>query len=572
MKFGVQLYGPLSCMQGGREENLAMENLRALAQAGITEVEPCVDAGGFGWRPAVIWPLDWLMDHADEIKGLGLAIPSVHVFAENLAGETGRLKALAEKLGLRQYVVKTPQDTGGASLQQAALAYMKVADELAPLGVDLLLHNEAGDIQAKIAGRTVYEHLLDLCMGKVFAQVDVGWVQFGGEDPAAFLSRNAGRVKSVHHKDFPAGRGEPVDVPIGTGSVDLAACFRFARNRNIPQLIDQEHFGEDVPGELAGICQKLNSWSFDRADTVSYLNTYDIETGEVKTLCQFGRVIEAPNWLKNQDAILFNSEGHMYRFTGDGPEALVDTGPCCNCNNDHVVSPDESQLAVSHMAFEGGYTSRIYVVPLPEGGAERAPCEARLVTPNSPSYLHGWSPDGKELAYCAFREVDGKQEVDVYTIPLEGGEEKRLTGGGFNDGPEYSPDGRHIWYNSTRSGLMQIWRMDRDGGSQTQVTKNQRNNWFAHVSPDGEKVVYLSYGKDQLEPQEHLPNMPVELWLMDADGGNQHKILSLFGGQGSVNVNSWAGDSRRFAFVSYEAKESGGAAANLCGEDSSLRE
>lgn len=49
--------------------------------------------------------------------------------------------------------------------------------------------------------------------------------------------------------------------------------------------------------------------------------------------------------------------------------------------------------------------------------------------------------------------------------------------------------------------------------------------------------------------------MPVELWLMDADGENQHKILSLFGGQGSINVNSWAGDSMRFAFVSYAILE-----------------
>ena len=99
---------------------------------------------------------------------------------------------------------------------------------------------------------------------------------------------------------------------------------------------------------------------------------------------------------------------------------------------------------------------------------------------------------------------------------------------------------------------MQIWRMDKDGQNQTQITFNRRNNWFAHLSPDGQKVAYISYGENQLEPHEHLPNMPVELWLMDADGQNQRKVLSLFGGQGSMNVNAWAGDSRRFAFVSYE--------------------
>lgn len=460
-----------------------------------------------------------------------------------------KLKAIAEKTGLKQFVVKTPENSTESILQQTALNYMKAADMLETFGVRLLLHNEAGDIQTKIAGKTAYEHLLDLCMGKVGAQVDVGWVQFGGEDPVAFLERNAARVQSVHHKDFGAGR-EPIDVPVGTGNVDLAACFRFAQSRDIPQLVNQEHFSSDVPGELQKICQMLNGFAQNRKDTVSFLNVYDVKTGAVRTVASFDRVIEAPNWLKNSDTILYNAEGHMYAYDlNTNTERLLDTGSCDQCNNDHVVSPDETELAVSHMTFDNGdFTSRVYIVPM-KGG------EPRLVTPNSPSFLHGWSPDSTEMAYCAFRDIDGRQEVDVYTIPVNGGVEKRLTKGGFNDGPEYSPDGKYIWYNATNSGLMQVWRMERDGGEQTQITENRRNNWFPHVSPDGKRVVYISYGPEQLEPHEHLPNMPVELWLMDADGENQHKILSLFGGQGSINVNSWAGDSMRFAFVSYAILE-----------------
>lgn len=566
MKFGVQLYGPLSCMQGDDEENHALEHLRCLAGAGITQVEPCVNVGCY-MPEAVVWEIDWLMEHWGEIREMGLEIFSIHPLGSELLQETERLVELAKLLGLRQYVVKTPLD---CPLQQAALNYMKLADRLAEDSVALLLHNEFQDIQIKVGGKTAYERLLDLCMDKVGAQVDVGWVQAGGENPLEFLRRNAWRVKSLHHKDFHGG-AEPSEAPIGTGTVDLAACFRFAQHRNIPQLIDQEHFGADVPGELCEISRKLNGWVYDRSTTVSYLNIYDTETGQVQTVAGFDRVIEAPNWLKKSDTILFNSEGHMYRYDlPTGAELLLDTGICDQCNNDHVVSPDEKYIAVSHNDEAGGYASRIYLVPITvealpqpkhtEGGATFSfpisgspePCRTRLVTPQSPSYLHGWSPDGKELAYCAFREIDGRQEVDVYTIPVEGGTERRLTGGGFNDGPEYSPDGKHIWYNSTRSGLMQIWRMDRDGKNQTQITKNERNNWFGHLSPDGTKVVYLSYGPEQLEAHEHLPNMPVELWLMDADGKNQRKILSLFGGQGSINVNSWAGDGRRFAFVSYE--------------------
>ena len=236
----------------------------------------------------------------------------------------------------------------------------------------------------------------------------------------------------------------------------------------------------------------------------------------------------------------------MYLFDpATGEETQIDTGLCDNCNNDHVVSPDETELAVSHGPREEGWASRIYILPITGG-------TPRLVTPNSPSYLHGWSPDGRELAYCAFRTHDGKTETDIYTIPAAGGEEKRITQGGFNDGPEYSPDGKHIWFNSTRSGQMQVWRMNRDGSDPVRMTHTDRQNWFGHVSPDGKRVVYLSYRRDDLEAAEHLPNMQVELWIMDADGQNARCLLPLFGGQGSINVNSWSKDSRHIAFVSYE--------------------
>ena len=130
--------------------------------------------------------------------------------------------------------------------------------------------------------------------------------------------------------------------------------------------------------------------------------------------------------------------------------------------------------------------------------------------------------------------------------------EERLTSEGFNDGPEFSPDGKHIWYNSTITGMMQIWRMNEDGTDKVQMTDNDKHNWFAHVSPDGKKVVYLAFNKEDQLPEQHLPNLHVELWIMDYDGSNKRKLVSLFGGQGTINVNSWNKDSRRLAFVSYD--------------------
>lgn len=93
----------------------------------------------------------------------------------------------------------------------------------------------------------------------------------------------------------------------------------------------------------------------------------------------------------------------------------------------------------------------------------------------------------------------------------------------------------------------------RDGSEQTQLTfDNDLNTWFPHISPDNKKVVMVSYYKGDLMPGEHVPNKNVELRLMNADGSDIKTIVKLYGGQGTINVNSWAPDSKKFAFVSYK--------------------
>jgi TolB protein len=170
----------------------------------------------------------------------------------------------------------------------------------------------------------------------------------------------------------------------------------------------------------------------------------------------------------------------------------------------------------------------------------------RRVTRLGPSYWHGWSPDGRTLAYCAERGG----EYDVYTIPVEGGDETRLTtAAGLDDGPEYSPDGRYLYFNSDRTGTMQIWRMRPDGTGQEAVTADDFNNWFPHPSPDGRWIAILSYEKDV---KGHPANQDVTLRLLPTAGGPPEVLAKLYGGQGTLNVPSWSPDSRRLAFVSYQ--------------------
>ncbi len=285
---------------------------------------------------------------------------------------------------------------------------------------------------------------------------------------------------------------------------------------------------------------------WDRSGDKSILEVFDIETGKSEVLDEFDRVIEAPNWSADGKFLTFNSEGRIYKYeiaSGDMsevPSYFVD-----NCNNDHVLAPDGTGLYVSHHTKEDGL-SRIYKIfydgRMPE-----------LVTPLAPSYLHGITPDGKMLAYCAERNG----EYDIYTIPTAGGNEIQLTTAfGLNDGPEYDCDGEYIWFNSVRTGRMQAWRMKADGSEQTQMTFDAHwNTWFPHISPDRTKVVMLAYHERDVRPGEHVPNKNVEIRLMtgsDKTGWSKPRtILKLFGGQGTINVNSWAPDSKRFAYVRY---------------------
>lgn len=278
----------------------------------------------------------------------------------------------------------------------------------------------------------------------------------------------------------------------------------------------------------------------------STLETVAISSKDRKVVYTKRAHFEAPNWSRDGKYFLFNQGGRMMKLpvTGGEPETL-DTGFAIRCNNDHGISPDGKWLAISDQSQEQR-RSLIYVLPI-EGGTPRR------ITQLAPSYWHGWSPDGKTLAYCA----DRNGNFDIYTIPFEGGEEKRLTtADGLDDGPDYSPDGQYIYFNSVRTGLMQIWRMKADGSEQTQITKDGYNNWFAHPSPDGKWLAFITF-----EPnvEGHPANKDVMLRLMSlttpGGGGETQVLAKLFGGQGTMNVPSWSPDSKQLAFVSYRLIE-----------------
>jgi TolB protein len=269
----------------------------------------------------------------------------------------------------------------------------------------------------------------------------------------------------------------------------------------------------------------------------STLETIAVDSADRRVAYLAPGRFEAPNWTRDGKAFLFNRDGHIERLAvGSDKPAVIDTGIANRCNNDHGISPDGAQLAISDNSQED-HNSLVYIVPTTGGTPRR-------ITQKSPSYWHGWSPDGKTLAFVGQRAG----EFDIYTIPAAGGEETRLTTAkGLDDGPEYSPDGKYIYFNSERTGHMQIWRMKPDGSEQEQVFSDDLNNWFPHISPDGKWMIFLTYGADVTG---HPENKDVMLRLMSSD--KKISVLAkFFGGQGTINVPSWSPDSKNVSYVTY---------------------
>lgn len=269
----------------------------------------------------------------------------------------------------------------------------------------------------------------------------------------------------------------------------------------------------------------------------SELAIYDLESGAVTTVLTTPELIEAPNWTPDGKWLVINGGGRLFRVDPNAPEMIaIDTGFAKDINNDHGISPDGTLIVISDSTEEG--SSAIYSLPFVGGTPQR-------ITEKVPSYWHGWSPDGRTIAYVANRSGT----YQVYTSPIIGGVETQVTSAFDHcDGPDFTPDGQWIWFNGEKNGEVALWRIRPEGSDAQKMTNDERVNWFPHPSPDGRQVLYVAY-----EPgvKGHPRDQDVELRLMPAEGGATKTLLKLFGGQGTINVPCWAPDSKRFAFVRF---------------------
>jgi Tol biopolymer transport system component len=283
----------------------------------------------------------------------------------------------------------------------------------------------------------------------------------------------------------------------------------------------------------------------------SAITVHDLASNTNRVLHEADGVWEAPNWSRDGRHLLVNSGGRLYRVSVDGsapPEPLA-LDPAIRANNDHDYSPDGTLLAIS-ASSPASRQSQIYV-------ANADGSNHRLLVTAAPSYFHGWSPDGKHLAFVANRD---RKQYDLYRVPVGGGEEQRLTfDAAADDGPDYSPDGKWIYFNSNRGGGWNIWRMPADGAGPDdaraeRVTDDALEDWFPHPSPDGRLLLFLSFPAGTTGHDDRAAR--VQLRMMPSPGDRiapaaAKTIVEVTGGQGTINVNSWSPDSKRFAYVSY---------------------
>ncbi|MGT2425500.1 biopolymer transporter Tol [Amnibacterium kyonggiense] len=274
------------------------------------------------------------------------------------------------------------------------------------------------------------------------------------------------------------------------------------------------------------------------------VHIHDVVTGEDVVVHESdGVLLEAPNWSTSGDALLLNGDGVLWSLEPRiGAEPVrIEHEALPEINNDHVLDPDGEHVYLS--AADG----QIYRAPLAGGLAVRVTGDDGVW-----HFLHGVAPDGRRLAYVRMPSFDVPGRLAV--MPAEGGETTLVdTGEGHIDGPEWSPDGGWLYFNTERwadePGHAQLARVPDGGGEVERLHTSRTVDWFPHLAPDGATAVYIEFPTGTLG---HPADKRVALVVVDvADWATPRERIELPGGQGTINVNSWAPDSRRFAYVSY---------------------
>ncbi|NUQ04711.1 MAG: sugar phosphate isomerase/epimerase [Anaerolineae bacterium] len=212
MQLGVQLYTLREPCASDFHETL-----RHVAAMGLRVVET---AGLHGQSPTTV--RGWLDD-------LGLSAPAAHVGLDFETGEVGPLIEEARAMGYETLVLPwVGREQYADGWDGFARRLEPIARKLREAGLRFAYHNHDFEFERAADGRVGLDVLFETAdPDLVEAEIDTYWVQYAGLDPAAYISKYAGRVPYVHLKDM-SSTPDRADVEGGKGILDweaiLAAC------------------------------------------------------------------------------------------------------------------------------------------------------------------------------------------------------------------------------------------------------------------------------------------------------------------------------------------------------------
>lgn len=286
----------------------------------------------------------------------------------------------------------------------------------------------------------------------------------------------------------------------------------------------------------------------------SHMWIYRMSDRNARQVFQADAIWEAPTWSPDGKYLIANSGGTIYRMDPQPDGSLksqrLQIPPEYRCNNDKGFSPN-GKLLVFSATKAPAKGSNVYL-------ANADGTNIRPLTTEWNSYFHGFTPNGGTIVFVAQR--NGTKQFDLYSLRLDGGPEVRLTTDEHrDDGPDVTPDGRMIYFNSERTGQQSIWRMPVTGAGlgdehAQKMIADGNEDWFPHPSPNGKMLVYIAYPKgtathDPRTLQVQIMGVPLH---KGTPASTPKMLLTVTGGQGTLNVNSWSPDSRSFAYVTYE--------------------
>jgi Tol biopolymer transport system component/DNA-binding winged helix-turn-helix (wHTH) protein len=167
------------------------------------------------------------------------------------------------------------------------------------------------------------------------------------------------------------------------------------------------------------------------------------------------------------------------------------------------LSPDETKIAFSS---DRSGAVEIWVADA-DGSNSRQVTELGTSNTGRPH----WSPDAAQITF----DSGERGKPDIYVVGLNGAKPRRLTDDKFDDSwPSWSADGKWIFYQSNRSGEIQVWKVPAMGGQAIQVTTG--GGLSPLISPDGKHLYYLN-----IITNNH------ELWEIDLPDGKEQRVADI---------------------------------------------